>query len=976
MFSRRSLSQLLVPLFSLTILALLSPAWSDGPPASSKDRARTITVVVETPDPVDPLPVQPGQVIDERSGKPIWIVMLDERPAGRNPAAASIDQSIDAVLRDAGVDPNRPSHRYRHAIVGFAAALTPIEAGRLAVDPRVEAVDPAREAKVDRLASNTRSDSDSEASWEHRRISNPQGDATSLDRCGATGAGVTVIVIDSGVNAAHSEVKGRVVESVNFTDDGGDGSDIWGHGTSVASIAAGSTIGVAPAASIASLRAFKLVPDGSGGTTLGGSTPDIIAALDWTTGHADDLRPATVNMSLGGSLRGELDTAYESSLAAVTDAGIAIFVSAGNDSLPASWQSPAVSVFTTTIGATDGADHPSPFSNFGPFVDLWAPGSAILCADWQSPDGGLVLDDGTSEATPIATGVAALYLERHPPSGIELEFPGGIALRTRLALLASAAESRLSDRDDPVWASPGGNAILGGAANLLLQSCDRVTGYDAQPIVWTDGVASIRMGDGITPVPADHGDSQIVSHPDGPVELTLGVLSFSEVSLDPSSSINDTRVRVIDLYDDRVLFDSDAWINSGPTLQTAQRTIRSTTNAGVRIDWEPKELQGDRIPGFGYAMTAIVVDPCPGDLDGDRLVNGLDLQRLLVQWGPCPTDGPCSGDLNGDGEINGGDLAILFIEWGACQDVPTRGFVFDCNGNEVTRSVLGDTWPDMPGTRFRLVMVGRYGSPTAASVDLVCPELDWDTNGGPYVVAPDEDPRTGACWFDGSCTETTAADCGGGAFLGAGVACDPDQRVWGEYLQCGSTSLTLGYPWEFTLYSEQSNVRFRQAVPAGTTSISTALVLAAPKPISKGVGYSVDLDTGDQLDLTRPYGVTLPPTPFRVTIEFTDGGPAEILDVVPSSDAVANRPDLVFYRFGSLLRDQGREIANIEFSPRSTGIAPTSSIINVCFRGAPIDDNDDMTEAVEISFDGGRTWSTHRDPDTGLRIQWGMCLIR
>lgn len=97
---------------------------------------------------------------------------------------------------------------------------------------------------------------------------------------------------------------------------------------------------------------------------------------------------------------------------------------------------------------------------------------------------------------------------------------------------------------------------------------------------------------------------------------------------------------------------------------------------------------------------------------------------------------------------------------------------------------------------------------------------------------------------------------------------------------------------------------------------------------------------------------------------------------MPSSAAVANRPDLVFYRFGMLLEDQGREISTIEFSPRPTGLAPTGNIIGMNFRDAPIEDDDDSTQGVEISSDGGRTWSTHRDPDTGLRVQWGLWIIR
>ena len=110
---------------------------------------------------------------------------------------------------------------------------------------------------------------------------------------------------------------------------------------------------------------------------------------------------------------------------------------------------------------------------------------------------------------------------------------------------------------------------------------------------------------------------------------------------------------------------------------------------------------------------------------------------------------------------------------------------------------------------------------------------------------------------------------------------------------------------------------FDRPCPPGTTSISSALVLAAPGPAADGVGYSVDLDSGD---------------------------PAEILDVVPSSAAVANRPDLVFYRFGMLLKDQGREISTIEFSPRPTGLAPTSNIIGMNFRDAPIEGDDDSTQ--------------------------------
>ena len=971
MFSQRTLSQLLVPLFSLTILALLAPAWSDGPPASSKDRARTITVAVETPDPVDPLPVQPGQVIDEASGQPTWIVMLNERPAGRNPAAAAIDRSIDAVLLDTGVDPLRASYRFRHAIVGFAAPLSPLEAGRLAVDPRVKAVDAAGESQFNRVTGNRVGEV--EASWEHRRISNPEGNATSLDRCGATGAGVTVVVIDSGINAAHAEVAGRVDWSLNFyPDDATDGSDVNGHGTAVASIAAGSTIGVAPDARIASLR----VGNPQGRINVAAT----IAALDWTVAHADEIFPAVVNMSLGGLTAGTISASYEASLASLHYEGIPIFVAAGNSSLPASWVSPATSVFASTIGATDGADHPSPFTNWGPFVDLWAPGSSILCADWLRPDGGLKLDDGTSEATPMAAGVAALHLERNPPTTEELESPDRrrIAERTRLAMIASAAEGRLSDRVDPIWTSPGGNAVLAGGANRLLQSCDRVDGLEPAPIQWKDGVASIRLGDGITPIPTDYDRSHLVSHPDGPVEVVINLLALAGavVSMGPDDSefFVDSRVRIFDAADDRVLFDSDIWIQVEPILQTVQRVVRSSGTAGVRIEWSPRGIPGESLPGLGYAMTALVVDPCVGDLDGDGIVNGLDLQRVLAQWGPCPIDASCTGDLTGDGIVGGADFSLLLANWGECPDLPTRGFVFDCNGNEVPRSILGDAWPDQPGTESRLVLVGRHGAITTTPVDLVCPELTWDTNDGTFVVS-ELDPREGACFENDGCGLAPLAACLG-AFAGAGTECSPLLQAWNAVpLISDRDGVVIGYPWNVLNDMRIRDIRLRQPVPSGVRSISGAFMVLQTVVSASGTLPALNLETGElNLDFQWSYGTIIPHTPFEITIEFTDGGPSEVFRSVPVTNPVYGFPSLTVYRFGTLLADGSREVRSIEFSPDPTGIAPVSSTLDMRVLGAPVNPDGDTAGSLEISSDGGRSWEIYRDSN-GQNYEWGMLLI-
>ena len=950
------------------LLILVSTAVSMA--STDRSKTRTQTTIEIGPSVVEPLETTPGQVVSEDTGLPEWIVMLDQRPAGRRAAPASIDESIDAVLRAAGIAPERATRRYRHAIVGFAASLTPLEAGRLALDPRVAAVDPARTSRLSRSTMKRRGEV--EASWEHRRISNPAGDATSLDRCGATGAGVTMIIIDSGINAEHSEVAGRVKWSVNFVPDGApDGSDITGHGTAVASIAAGSTIGVAPDAAIASLR----VVNAQGSI----SDADTIAALDWTVANADEIFPAVVNMSLGGLTSGTITASYEASLASVHDQGIPIFVAAGNESLPASWTSPATSVFASTIGATDGADHPSPFTNWGPFVDLWAPGSSILCADWLRPDGGLVLDDGTSEATPVAAGVAALHLERNPPRAEELQSPNrsGIAERTRLAMIASAATGQLSDRIDPIWASPGGNAVLAGGANRLLQSCDRVDGIEPAPIEWSDGVASIRLGDGITPIPTDYENTRLVRHPDGPIEVVVNLLALASIAVaigpDESETYVDSRVRIVDAADDRVLFDSDIWSVAEPNVQTIQRVVRSSGPAGVRVEWSPRGIPGESLPGFGYAMTALVVDRCVGDLDGDGVVNGLDLQRILVQWGPCPIDEPCTGDLTGDGSVGGGDLSLVLMNWGDCPDVATRGFVFDCNGHEVPRSIFGDTWPDEPGLESRLVLVGRHGAITATPVDLVCPELFWDTNDGSYVVS-EQDPREGACFQKDACEPTPLGACTD-AFAGAGTECMPPLRAWEAVPVVDDPDIVaIGYPWNFLNDMRLRDIRLRQPVPAGLRSISGAFIIVETMVSASGTLPALNFETGMvNINFQRGYGTIIPQTAFEVTIEFTDGGPSEVVQAVPLTNPVFGFPSLTVYRFGSLLADGAREVRSIEFAPEPTGIAPVSSTLDMKVLGAPVNPDGDIAGSLEISFDGGRNWEIYRDSD-GQNYEWGMLL--
>lgn len=138
-----------------------------------------------------------------------------------------------------------------------------------------------------------------------------------------------------------------------------------------------------------------------------GSTSAVIAGIDWVAGNHQ--KPAVANMSLGGFTSTALDTAVSN---AVT-AGVTMVVAAGNDNTNACNGSPNRVPEALTVGATTRQDQRSSFSNYGACVDLFAPGSDITSA-WYQSDTQTSSIDGTSMAAPHAAGAAALYLAANP----------------------------------------------------------------------------------------------------------------------------------------------------------------------------------------------------------------------------------------------------------------------------------------------------------------------------------------------------------------------------------------------------------------------------------------------------------------------------------------------------------------------------------------------------------------------------------
>jgi len=250
----------------------------------------------------------------------------------------------------------------------------------------------------------------------------PQIGAPAAWQAGYTGKGVSVAVLDSGIDTSHPDLATQVGGAKNFTDtpDG----DRNGHGTHVASTIAGTAAasagkykGVAPDAK---LYDGKVCDDS-------GSCPEsaILAGMDWA---ANEVKANVVNLSLAGWDTPDLDPLEEAVNRLTASTGTLFVVAAGNQG-PAvgTVGSPGSAEAALTVGAVDKQDQLADFSGRGPRLgdgaikpDVTAPGVGIVAAKAKTTVIGQPVGDqylrlsGTSMATPHTAGAAALLAQHHP----------------------------------------------------------------------------------------------------------------------------------------------------------------------------------------------------------------------------------------------------------------------------------------------------------------------------------------------------------------------------------------------------------------------------------------------------------------------------------------------------------------------------------------------------------------------------------
>jgi subtilisin family serine protease len=213
-----------------------------------------------------------------------------------------------------------------------------------------------------------------------------------------TGKDVIVAVVDTGVDALHPELAGRVLPGIDLVDDGKDGrTDPNGHGTHVAGIIAAAVDGngiegLAPEAKILPVRV--LGNDGSG------DDADVAFGILWAVRQGAQV----INLSLGGT---DIDPLLEDAVRQAHSAGVVVVAASGNSGGSGDIYYPAAHATVLAVGATGPDDKVALYSSVGSYVDIAAPGTMIL-STWP---GGYRYESGTSMATPFVAAAAAILIQ-------------------------------------------------------------------------------------------------------------------------------------------------------------------------------------------------------------------------------------------------------------------------------------------------------------------------------------------------------------------------------------------------------------------------------------------------------------------------------------------------------------------------------------------------------------------------------------
>lgn len=532
------------------------------------------------------------------------IVLLREKKGGPR---ADVDAVVERTKRNEGV---RPTHTFRDALRAFAAPMTPGQVRRLERDPDVEAIVPDTPVE---LAAQT-------IPAGVRRVGAVAAPGAEIDGRDER-VDVDVAVIDTGIDPNHPDL--NVVGGVDCVPDGiTSWADQQGHGTHVAGTVGAldngiGVVGAAPGARLWSVRVF----DRNAFSRISW----IVCGIDWVTAQRDANDPDgaridVVNMSLRDEGTDDANCGYTKAdpehraICASVAGGTTYVVAAGNDRRVASLWRPAsynevitvsaiadfdgkpgglASAPCTAFGTTDVDDTFADFSNYGNDVDIAAPG---VCVRSTLRGGGYGDVSGTSMASPLVAGAAAVYKSLHPTAA-------PATVRAALRAAGSNAWNEATDRDatpEPLLdmssfgappgftmrapTPPSATVWAGYGQATTSFTLVRGNGFDGRIDLAVDGLPS--------GVSATFSTPSLTSWATGPVTLTLIAAPGTPAGTWPAAIVAtsagglETR-RALPVT---VRLDDDAPTATAPRLSFRAPGTMSDTSIPLRLAWSGSDV--------------------------------------------------------------------------------------------------------------------------------------------------------------------------------------------------------------------------------------------------------------------------------------------------------------------------------------------------------------------------------------------------
>lgn len=510
------------------------------------------------------------------------------------PRAGLPEAALDKILKEKGAGKARRVGKTELRIVELPAGQERAAVERLARHPHVKF------AELDaRLAqAMVPNDPYFGSQWHHAKI----GSAGAWDL--SQGAGVTIAVLDTGVDGAHPELTSRMLPGWNFYDNNSNTSDNNGHGTAVAgTLAAATNNGLGVAALAGQARIMPLRISDPNGWAYASTVAQALT-------FAADNGARVANISFDGMAN---NTTVRSAAQYFKSKGGLVVVAAGNSGTD-------MGIGATTamipVSATDASDKLSSFSSFGTYVAMSAPGENI----WTTKSGGAYWYCwGTSFASPITAGVVALMMSAN--AGLSSSEIEGLLYSTATDLGASGRDSQYG------YGRVNAAAAVKAAASTMSMTDTQAPTAD---IVSPYGSSTVS---GLVPVDVTASDNMGVARVD---LMVNGVVIASDTSLPYAFSWDSSRAASGMNSLKAVAVDGAGNVGQSAVIQVnvANTIVADTTPPTLSIQ---NPSNGSRVSG-NEAVTVLASDNAGSDglsqslyIDGTRVAASVG-GNLSYRW--------------------------------------------------------------------------------------------------------------------------------------------------------------------------------------------------------------------------------------------------------------------------------------------------------------------------------------------------------